>query len=460
MTQEEKLQEAKRLYKSANADQRYVLESLFPELAESEDERIRRAIIQFFELQDDNTTYSLIPKKDIIAWLEKQGKMDMESYKVVEDEKREFVGDGFIKCYANFQDFKEGNTYWLEYIGDDKYNVRSDNLLGKTYHITPCQLYTIFKKQTWLEKQGEQKKELLTKEKALKNSPFVEQKPTDKVEPKFKVGDWIVQENIGIYKVVEVCESWYEVIDNHNNHYSVGFDKEYMCHLWTIQDAKDGDVLAAEDKDKIFIYNGKLDLRGRVCAYCGIYKTHDGLRFTECAIGNYFTYKEPYPATKEQRDTLMKAMADAGYTFDFEKKELKKLGQSEVTKTSDQEEIAEIPLGAKDSELQEATYFIPKGFHAEIDDDKVVIKKGEKPTAWSEEDETKLRQVEYACMKFYGGDCSHIDWLRKVTRPQKQWKPSDEQINTLEYYMHTLVCNEHKEILFGLYTDLKKLREE
>lgn len=37
----------------------------------------------------------------------------------------------------------------------------------------------------WLEKQGEQKS-------------------TDKVEPKFKVSDWIVQEKIGVYKVIEV----------------------------------------------------------------------------------------------------------------------------------------------------------------------------------------------------------------------------------------------------------------
>lgn len=50
------------------------LENIFPELAESEDERIRKAIVEFFELQDDNTTYSFIPKKDILAWLEKQGK--------------------------------------------------------------------------------------------------------------------------------------------------------------------------------------------------------------------------------------------------------------------------------------------------------------------------------------------------------------------------------------------------
>lgn len=47
----------------------------------------------------------------------------------------------------------------------------------------------------------------------------------------------------------------------------------------------------------------------------------------------------------------------------------------------------EIPFGAKDSELQEATYYIPKGFYAEIDNDKVVIKKGEKPINWSEDDE-------------------------------------------------------------------------
>ena len=39
---------------------------------ENKDEKIRKAIVEFFELQDDNTTYSFIPKKDILAWLEKQ----------------------------------------------------------------------------------------------------------------------------------------------------------------------------------------------------------------------------------------------------------------------------------------------------------------------------------------------------------------------------------------------------
>ena len=53
-----------------------ITEEIFPELKENKDERIKKAIIEFFESEDDNTTYSLVRKKDIIAWLEKQGKQE------------------------------------------------------------------------------------------------------------------------------------------------------------------------------------------------------------------------------------------------------------------------------------------------------------------------------------------------------------------------------------------------
>ena len=52
-----------------------------------------------------------------------------------------------------------------------------------------------------------------------------------------------------------------------------------------------------------------------------------------------------------------------------------------------------------------------------------------------------------------------IAWLEKQGE-KTSWKPSDEQIQTLEYYMHNLICNKHKETLFGLYNDLKKLKEK
>ena len=48
------------------------------------------------------------------------------------------------------------------------------------------------------------------------------------------------------------------------------------------------------------------------------------------------------PATKEQRDTLMKAMAEAGYAFDFEKKELKKIEPQPAWSDEDEKRIKNI----------------------------------------------------------------------------------------------------------------------
>jgi len=153
---DEAIERAKQLSKELTVDD--IIEQIFPELKESKDEKVKNKLIEFFKgYFPDEEWWENITQEDILAWLEKQGEIDKISYEIAEKEKREFVGDGFIKCYADFQDFKERETYWLEYVGNDNYNVRSDNLLGKTYYITPCQLYTIFKKQTWIEKQGEQK---------------------------------------------------------------------------------------------------------------------------------------------------------------------------------------------------------------------------------------------------------------------------------------------------------------
>ena len=87
-------------------------------------------------------------------------------------------------------------------------------------------------------------------------------------------------------------------------------------------------------------------------------------------------------------------------------------------------------------------------------------KQGEqKPTKWSEKDETNLRRTEYAVMKFFGGDCSLVGWLRKSLRPHSQWKPSDEQMEALRYVTN-FDYGGHKATLVSLYEQLKKLRGE
>jgi len=179
----------------------------------------------------------------------------------------------------------------------------------------------------WLEKQGEQKPFFEFKAKdwyvsevdgKIHNMTY---NPTDKVGPKFKVGDWIVQNGLGTYKIVEVCESWYEVISYKDGiQYSISFDKENDCHLWTIQDAKDGDVLASELCDSIILFRGIKD--DNIDFYCDYDFSKIDIPGDRFAVnngqhyGNVEVSKDFHPATKEQRDLLFQKMKEAGYEWD------------------------------------------------------------------------------------------------------------------------------------------------
>ena len=67
------LDKAKKLHDENWDECKVCLESLFPELAESEDERIRKKLIKYF--QDlKGGWFGNISHDDILAWLEKQGK--------------------------------------------------------------------------------------------------------------------------------------------------------------------------------------------------------------------------------------------------------------------------------------------------------------------------------------------------------------------------------------------------
>lgn len=162
------------------------------------------------------------------------------------------------------------------------------------------------------------------------NKKQEEQKTSDN-KPKFQVGDWIVQENVGVYKVTEICESWYEVIDSDELHYSIDFDQESMCHLWTIQDAKPGDALAIGWKDehghdwqKIVIFKSLTEFS--VEGYGNTFKNNE-LAFEDESVphlSNTWT-KNLHPATKEQRELLFKKMKEEGYEWNSSTKELKKI---------------------------------------------------------------------------------------------------------------------------------------
>ena len=180
----------------------------------------------------------------------------------------------------------------------------------------------------WLEKQGYTKKDVddaylkgicHTKHELEKQG---EQESADKHEPKFKNGQWIVWQN-KCYKV-NYNGCGYGLIDQNGLSTSLEYGTvDTSARLWNItKDAKDGDVLYSLDTYQPFIYKAR-NIHEQATAYCGINKY--GKFFVWNTNDCIITLDKYIPATKEQRDTLLKAMADAGYTFDFESKELKKI---------------------------------------------------------------------------------------------------------------------------------------
>lgn len=162
----------------------------------------------------------------------------------------------------------------------------------------------------WLEKQGEQKS-------------------ADKVEPKFKVGNWVRAISSGnIFKILSVNDGLYRVLcyDGVEANYPTEVEKD-LAH-WTIQDAKEGDVLVYEGE--IFLLK-LYALWHKIVYHCcygkkelHIHSIYESLKKED--------FENVHPATKEQRELLFQKMKESGYKWDSEKKELKRIDARENLK--------------------------------------------------------------------------------------------------------------------------------
>lgn len=274
-----------------------IFEAIFPELKESEDEKIRKELIENFKWfcgdypettkwgKDDNLLV-----KDIIAWLEKQGE------KVTNINGEDYGIDGLYHAIKILE----------RTIGRVTGYQSDDGILEHKAAINAVK--ELYEKQS-------------------------ENKPADKTTPKFKVGDWCIDKQDGtIFRIEKVMENTYRYKTCKGNSYSCTHGSlELDSRLWTIEDAKDGDVLVLEtdEVEWIFIYREIVPAASEV--------PHDLLRYYFLLEGNYFNWSgvcamvtedyEEYlkPATKEQRDLLFQKMEEAGYEWDSEKKELKKI---------------------------------------------------------------------------------------------------------------------------------------
>jgi hypothetical protein len=266
-----------------------MLSYIFPELKESEDEKTVKELIQFIKnwknpnnigrLHDFPMLTRNVEQCDkYIAWLEKIGE-HLKFCKTIQ------VGDRVTR--------NEGGVL-----------------------VNMSQLHRIAKPSNKL--QGKSALEAIKEEKVDN---------TNNVEPKFKVGDWIVNNITKDVFLIKSFNSGYCTLEDvKGNIISPCLPPcESESHLWSIEDAKDGDVLVASD-GSIFLFKGAV---GRACKHY-VALTADSVVVINEGLEHFWeTSTAVHPATKEQCDTLMKAMIDAEYTFDFEKKELKELKKIE-----------------------------------------------------------------------------------------------------------------------------------
>ena len=145
-------------------------------------------------------------------------------------------------------------------------------------------------------------------------------------KPKFKVGDWITNGDY-TWKIVEIKPLDYilqsqdgNIVDDTISH----VDEQF--HSFTIQDAKEGDVLYHENKyngTEFIVMNKGINECGNIDSYFR-YNSSNGFGID---IPSVLSVKcdNITPATKEQRDLLFQKMHEAGYEWDAEKKELKLL---------------------------------------------------------------------------------------------------------------------------------------
>ena len=144
---------------------------------------------------------------------------------------------------------------------------------------------------------------------------------------KFKEGEYVVDIDCGkVLRISEILSRGYLF----ENGYYLPFDtanREYR--LWTIADAKDGDVVCYKDEISLYKHDIKNATKEEITFGGFVYHCcYDGKRFITDSFYS-LTEKDKtniHPSTKEQRNILFTKTKEACYEWDSEHKQLITLG--------------------------------------------------------------------------------------------------------------------------------------
>lgn len=297
-------------------------------------------------------------------------------------------------------------------------------------------------------------------------------KEEKKEDSGFKVGDWVVN-NHGSRSVCLVIERGWpnsRIQDERNECYinSETLNKQY--HLWTIQDAEVGDILANKF-GCVFIYNGyENDDKVTVDNICHV-NIPGEFQIEDHKTGSWFYVSDLMPATRQQRALLFQNIKVARYEWDEKALILKKIEKTEVEWSEKDDKTIHLAcefirhhsgkndsIGGVDcSELinrLKSLPFRPQSKQEWSEEDKLTV---DSAIFW-----LKRRLLSEKTVDISTDSCplsmrKTIERLNSL-RPHTHWKPSEEQMEALEcaekWYSDNMGCNK---ALYQLLCDLKKL---
>lgn len=352
---EQALAKAREIHRNED-EKRFDMEWLFPELKESEDERTRKGILEL--VRQSSEVLDKQNQNNMIAWLEKQGECKdtfpiptretiLSIWELGNDWKDithgsistkygtqlEYIQKHWQESEYYLEKQSSSSAKWQKNSADNKptsnHSVLMKTIQGIAEGEWQCEHWFQYR-WSWILKDSDVLAwmELSDLDEQNEQKPFDYEHATitqkdfaPKEEPKFKVGDWVVYEcgeDSATLQIKNIVDRTYEFTDDS----TLNVVDEDTLRLWSIKDAKDGDVLYSLDSYQPFIYKERKPFE-QATAHCGINKY--GKFFVWNTKDCIITLDKYIPATKEQRELLFKKMKEAGYKWDADKKELDKV---------------------------------------------------------------------------------------------------------------------------------------
>lgn len=399
MDKEQALIILKELHKDAFFSVRSALETLIPEIKEeANDEKIRKELIEHCKNQAKpyiDTGNECPQIQSWITWLEKQSKetswkpskeeMDvLYSLAYITNQYDEHKEEVITRLYQDLKrEFFNGSSYENMFPNTED-GVRRRSTIQVLEYARSLDTYNqygkadIDKNIAWLEKKGERdkfkdaiqigykvtrnrdgvlvnlsklervaKKETLC-DKCRKAQPsnscqditalgrcYIEGMNTsNKVEPEFEDGDWVT-DGIDNYLIQGKAKNAYVTTTINDEVGCIVFGNAKQFHLWTIQDAKDGDVIYIKryrTNDEWLLIFKKIEGQNNfidVYDYYAFCITSDNTYHESIGSGCWGLLGNNIdivcPATKEQRNLLFSKIHSTGYEWNEKEKVIVKI---------------------------------------------------------------------------------------------------------------------------------------